>query len=171
MLQAARLESSSEIADTGLAGTYDRSVKRKASFIAEPPQSKRWKKDETRLLHSEQVQVTVPYNKVSTSTPITSAITVAPPTVYLNPLPRPRSSVRPAYTLFFWGTGDEGQFGIGDDLLHEIGEPKVHPWVEQHVHLGTFGGDGAGLEAVVAGGMHTLFLDETGTVRMNQGIK
>ncbi|KAG9317384.1 regulator of chromosome condensation 1/beta-lactamase-inhibitor protein II [Chiua virens] len=37
-------------------------------------------------------------------------------------------------------------------------------WVDTKIKEGVFGSEGAGLEAVAAGGLHTLFIDEKGTV-------
>ncbi|KAH7890593.1 hypothetical protein F5I97DRAFT_1826689 [Phlebopus sp. FC_14] len=44
------------------------------------------------------------------------------------------------------------------------GSPRRNPWVETKIGEGVFGSGGAGLEAIAAGGMHTLFIDEKGTV-------
>ena len=54
---------------------------------------------------------------------------------------------------------------MGPDLLDEFDKPKKHTWIEKKIDEGVFGAEaGAGLEAVAAGGLHTLFLDEKGTV-------
>lgn len=54
---------------------------------------------------------------------------------------------------------------MGPDFLGEFGKPKPSPWVKEKIEDGTFGEDGAGLEAIAAGGLHTLFIDEKGIVR------
>ncbi|RDB19904.1 Protein pim1 [Hypsizygus marmoreus] len=83
---------------------------------------------------------------------------------YFNPLPVPPEHKRPGLSLFVWGAGNFGQFGMGPDVLGELDKPKKNPWVEQEMQKGTFGEEGAGLESVEAGGLHTLFIDEKGTV-------
>ena len=87
-------------------------------------------------------------------------------TAAMNELPTaPVPPPRPANQIFFWGAGNFGQFGMGPDLLDEFDKPKKHTWVEKKMEEGVFGAEtGAGLEAVAAGGLHTLFLDEKGTV-------
>ena len=84
----------------------------------------------------------------------------------INELPKaPTPPPRPANQIFFWGAGNFGQFGMGPDLLDEFDKPKKHTWIEKKIDEGVFGAEaGAGLEAVAAGGLHTLFLDEKGTV-------
>lgn len=54
---------------------------------------------------------------------------------------------------------------MGPDVLDELEKPKKNTWVEQQIAAGAFGGEGAGLEAIAGGGMHSLFIDEKGTVR------
>ncbi|KAG6335109.1 hypothetical protein ID866_3978 [Astraeus odoratus] len=83
---------------------------------------------------------------------------------YFNPLPTAPSPRRPPNQLFVWGAGNFGQFGMGPDHLGEFSAPKRNTWVDQQISAGTFGPDGAGLEAVAAGGVHSLFIDENGTV-------
>ena len=83
---------------------------------------------------------------------------------YFNPLPTPPEHLRPAPLLFVWGTGNFGQFGMGADFLGEYDKPTRNKWVEKNIEEGVFGGSGASLEAVAAGGLHSLFLDEKGTV-------
>lgn len=83
---------------------------------------------------------------------------------YFNPLPTPPSHPRPPNQLFVWGTGNFGQFGMGPDFLDEFSFPKRNPWVDEKIKEGVFGSKGAGLEAIAAGGLHTLFIDEKGTV-------
>lgn len=83
---------------------------------------------------------------------------------YFNPLPVPPDHVRPAPQLFVWGTGNFGQFGMGEDSLGEFEKPTRNKLVEEKMHDGEFGEEGAGLEAIAAGGLFTLFVDEKGTV-------
>jgi regulator of chromosome condensation len=83
---------------------------------------------------------------------------------YFNPLPTPPPKARPGLQLFAWGAGNFGQFGMGPDVLGELDKPKKSAWVEQQMQEGIFGEVGAGLESVVGGGLHSLFIDEKGTV-------
>ena len=53
------------------------------------------------------------------------------------------------------------------DYNLEISKPRKNAFVANHIEEGTFGGDDAGLESIAAGGLHTLFVDEKGTVRPN----
>lgn len=54
---------------------------------------------------------------------------------------------------------------MGPEHLDEFDKPRKHTWIEKKMEDGIFGDDaGAGLEAVAAGGLHTLFLDEKGIV-------
>ena len=53
---------------------------------------------------------------------------------------------------------------MGPDVLGELDKPRKNVWVEQQMEEGTFGEVGAGLESVAGGGLHTLFIDEKGTV-------
>ena len=83
---------------------------------------------------------------------------------YFNPIPTAPDHTRPASQIFAWGAGNFGQFGMGPDFLGEFGKPKKNAWIEEQIEDGAFGGEGAGLEAVAAGGLHTLLIDEKGTV-------
>ncbi|KAF7355548.1 hypothetical protein MSAN_01471900 [Mycena sanguinolenta] len=83
---------------------------------------------------------------------------------YFNPLPTPPEKKRPGLQVFAWGAGNFGQFGMGPDFLGEFDKPKKHAWVEEQIEKGTFGPDNAGIETVAAGGMHSVFVDEKGTV-------
>ncbi|KAJ7752757.1 regulator of chromosome condensation 1/beta-lactamase-inhibitor protein II [Mycena maculata] len=83
---------------------------------------------------------------------------------YFNPLPAPPEKKRPGLQVFAWGAGNFGQFGMGPDVLGELDKPKKHVWVEEQMEEGTFGEDNAGIETVAAGGMHSLFVDENGTI-------
>jgi regulator of chromosome condensation len=72
---------------------------------------------------------------------------------------------RPALQLFVWGAGNFGQFGAGPDDLGEKNKPKRNPWVDEKIAEGAFGTSaGAGIETIASGGLHTLFIDEKGTV-------
>ncbi|KAJ7828120.1 hypothetical protein B0H14DRAFT_2594787 [Mycena olivaceomarginata] len=53
---------------------------------------------------------------------------------------------------------------MGPELLGELDKPKKHSWVEEQIEAGTFGPDNAGIETVAAGGMHSVFAAEKGTV-------
>lgn len=83
---------------------------------------------------------------------------------YFNALPTAPAHTRPSPQLFVWGAGNFGQFGMGTDFLGEFGKPKKSGWIEEQIEEGIFGGEGAGLEAIAAGGLHTLMIDEKGTV-------
>ncbi|KAJ8515345.1 hypothetical protein ONZ45_g7233 [Pleurotus djamor] len=83
---------------------------------------------------------------------------------YFNPLPVPPPKQRPGLTLWAWGAGNFGQFGMGPDVLGELDKPRKNPWAEAKMQSGEFGEEGAGLETIAAGGLHTLFVDEKGTV-------
>ncbi|KAF8730311.1 hypothetical protein AX14_005655 [Amanita brunnescens Koide BX004] len=83
---------------------------------------------------------------------------------YFNPLPTPPQKSRPPLQLFVWGAGNFGQFGMGPDELGEKDKMSRNTWIEDQISDGTFGEPGAGLETVAAGGLHTLFIDERGTV-------
>ncbi|KAH7930719.1 RCC1 BLIP-II [Leucogyrophana mollusca] len=66
--------------------------------------------------------------------------------------------------MFVWGAGNFGQFGWGADHLGEYSVPKRNILIEAKMKEGVFGGEDAGLEAIAAGGLHTLFIDEKGTI-------
>ncbi|GBE79948.1 Protein pim1 [Sparassis crispa] len=83
---------------------------------------------------------------------------------YFNPLPNPPEHLRPAPLLWAWGAGNFGQFGMGSDFLGDFEKPKKNALVEERIHEGVFGSPEAGLEAIAAGGLHSLFVDEKGTV-------
>lgn len=83
---------------------------------------------------------------------------------YFNALPTAPEKQRPGLVLFAWGAGNFGQFGMGPDVLHEVPKPKRSVWSEEQSEEGKFGEEGAGLESMSAGGLHTLLVDEKGTV-------
>lgn len=82
----------------------------------------------------------------------------------VNALPTPPEHTRPANQIFVWGAGNFGQFGMGPEHLDEFDKPKKNPWFEKKMEEGLFGGEGAGIESVAAGGLHSLFVDEKGTI-------
>ncbi|PFH51391.1 hypothetical protein AMATHDRAFT_47104 [Amanita thiersii Skay4041] len=102
--------------------------------------------------------------------PRLSPIREAPPALipqqkpYFNPLPTPPQKQRPPLQLFVWGAGNFGQFGMGPDRLGEIPRMTKNTWVEEQIEKGTFGEVGAGLESITGGGLHSLVIDERGTV-------
>ncbi|KAL5528177.1 hypothetical protein ACEPAF_7313 [Sanghuangporus sanghuang] len=87
----------------------------------------------------------------------------------MNTLPRPASHLRPAKQLFICGSGAFGQLGMGstEEATTELHRPRLHVWFEIAVqgesHM--LGAErGAGIECAVAGGMHSLVIDELGRV-------
>ncbi|KAI0042291.1 RCC1/BLIP-II [Auriscalpium vulgare] len=81
------------------------------------------------------------------------------------PLPAFPEPLRPAGQIFVWGTGNFGQFGMGPNLLDEFATPRRNTWVEDKIAEGVFGTEsGAGVVAVAAGGMHSMFVDENGKI-------
>ncbi|OBZ67722.1 Protein pim1 [Grifola frondosa] len=57
-----------------------------------------------------------------------------------------------------------GQLGISAEFCADLDKPRRNPYVDKKIEERAFGVDGAGLEAIAAGGLHTLFIDEKGTV-------
>ena len=82
----------------------------------------------------------------------------------VNALPNVPQHFRPPLHLFTWGSGAMS-FALDVDYDDVINVPRKNAFVSKHIEAGTFGSPGAGLEAIAAGGLHTLFLDENGTVR------
>ncbi|BEJ00382.1 hypothetical protein CcaverHIS631_0502390 [Cutaneotrichosporon cavernicola] len=70
-------------------------------------------------------------------------------------------------SVFVWGTGDNGQFGTGPDELDEKPRPQLNKWFEEQRKEGNLGSgpDKGGMEAIAAGGMHSLGIDGRGQVR------
>jgi regulator of chromosome condensation len=66
---------------------------------------------------------------------------------------------------FVFGNGDAGQFGLGPDVVDEIGRPKHHSWIKEAIDEGKFGEKGSGFEVLVAGGMHSIAISPNGKVR------
>ena len=83
----------------------------------------------------------------------------------INSLQQPSSHPRPSRLCFVFGTGDFGQFGLGTETLGEISRPRLHAWFETAAKGDVLGSEGAGVEKICAGGMHTLAVDEAGKVK------
>ncbi|KAG0709849.1 regulator of chromosome condensation 1/beta-lactamase-inhibitor protein II [Suillus ampliporus] len=151
--------------------TPSRSKKRAASPEGSPPPVKRSRSragvfdtDDVKRLPTKKAPATTTAKKVTKQPTINGLTAVHEQKAYFNPLPTPKDHPRPAYQLFCWGAGNFGQFGWGADQLGEFAVPKRNLWFENKMEEGVFGGEGAGLEAIAAGGLHTLFVDEKGTV-------
>ena len=83
----------------------------------------------------------------------------------INAVPEFPAKMDPPAQIFVWGTGNFGQFGMGPSFLDELSKPTRNTWVEEKIGQGAFGpGPGSGIVGVAAGGLHTLFIDENGTV-------
>ena len=147
-----------------------RGVKRPATL--DSPQRKRPKTEESpdEIDGSSKPKdlARKPSAKVSTKAILKSTASFVQTKPYYNPLPVAPEVVRPAPRLFFWGSGEFGQFGVGEEKRlteAEVLEPDRNEWVIQGMSQGRFGqNEGAGLTSVAAGGLHSLFLDENGTV-------
>ena len=91
-----------------------------------------------------------------------AASEIEPP---INVVPEFPAKMDPPAQIFVWGTGNFGQFGMGPNFLDELSKPTRNTWVEEKIAQGGFGpGPGSGIVGVVAGGLHSLFIDENGTV-------
>lgn len=154
-----------------VARTPSRSKKRAASPEVSPLPTKRSRPkagvsdaEDAKKVPSKKAPATAAPKKV-TKQPTANGLTpVHEPKPHFNPLPMANDHPRPANQLFVWGAGNFGQFGWGADQLGEFAVPKRNTWFEKKLEEGVFGGEGAGLEAIAAGGLHTLFIDEKGTV-------
>jgi len=83
----------------------------------------------------------------------------------INAIPEFPAKMVPPAQIFVWGTGNFGQFGMGTNYLDELSKPTRNTWVEEKIAQGAFGpGPGSGIVGVAAGGLHSLFIDENGTV-------
>ncbi len=83
----------------------------------------------------------------------------------INIVPEFPAKMVPPAQIFVWGTGNFGQFGMGPSFLDELSKPTRNTWVEEKITQGVFGsGPGSGIVGVAAGGLHSLFIDENGTV-------
>ncbi|KAI8982826.1 RCC1/BLIP-II [Trametes punicea] len=85
-----------------------------------------------------------------------------PPLPGIIALPAIPQHYRPPLNLFTWGSGEMSQLVM--DYNGEISKPRKNPFVSEKIEEGAFGDDHAGLESVAAGGLHTLLLDEKGTI-------
>jgi regulator of chromosome condensation len=91
-----------------------------------------------------------------------AASEIGPP---INDLPPFPAKMDPPAMIFVWGTGNFGQFGMGPAYLDELSKPTRNTWVEEKISQGVFGpAPGSGIITVAAGGLHSLFIDENGTV-------
>ena len=83
----------------------------------------------------------------------------------INAVPEFPAKMVPPGQIFVWGTGNFGQFGMGPSYLDELSKPTRNTWVEEKMSQGVFGpGPGSGIVGVAGGGLHSLFIDENGTV-------
>ncbi|KAJ8483049.1 hypothetical protein ONZ51_g4956 [Trametes cubensis] len=80
----------------------------------------------------------------------------------INAFPAIPQHYRPPLNLFTWGSGEMSQLVM--DYNQEISKPRKNVFVAEKIEEDAFGDDGAGLESVAAGGLHTLLLDEKGTI-------
>ncbi|KAH9846083.1 RCC1/BLIP-II [Lenzites betulinus] len=80
----------------------------------------------------------------------------------VNALPHVPQHYRPPLSLFTWGSGEMSQLVM--DYNEEIAKPRKNAFVAEKIEESAFGDDQAGLESVAAGGLHTLLLDEKGTI-------
>ncbi|CAG7849420.1 Guanine nucleotide exchange factor SRM1 AltName: Full=Pheromone response pathway component SRM1; AltName: Full=Pre-mRNA-processing protein 20; AltName: Full=Regulator of chromosome condensation; AltName: Full=Suppressor of receptor mutations 1; AltName: Full=mRNA transport protein 1 [Serendipita indica DSM 11827] len=143
-----------------------KSLKRPASDVSSDDQeeaaSKRPRRGTTNYeagAHSEKKHA-----KTTKSAAAKSSRPVKEKAAPLNPLRQPAPKARPPRQLFVFGNGDFGQLGLGPDETTELTKPKLHAWCAEAIEEGRFGEPGAGIEAVAAGGMHSLMLDEQGKV-------
>ena len=82
----------------------------------------------------------------------------------LNSVPSIPEHPRPAYQILIFGNGDSSQFGMGPDATGEYARPKMQKFFKTASDEGKLGGEGAGVESLAAGGLHTLVIDEAGKV-------
>lgn len=82
----------------------------------------------------------------------------------LNSLPAVPEHPRPAYQLLIFGNGDSSQFGMGPNATGEYPRPRMQKFFKTASDEGKLGGEGAGIESLAAGGLHTLAVDEAGKV-------
>ncbi|KAH9948928.1 RCC1/BLIP-II [Amylocystis lapponica] len=126
---------------------------------------------------SKQPAKPPPKPKAAPRTKTTAAATATAPTAapaqrkasantaqLINDLPVPPEHLRPGLLLFCWGDGGSGQLGLAPDFTAQLNKTRRNKFVEEKMEEGAFGGPGAGLETIAAGGLHTLLVDENGTV-------
>jgi regulator of chromosome condensation len=112
-----------------------------------------------RTKTSETIPAAPPQLKMSRKA---TASETGPPINVIPPFP---TKMSPPAQIFVWGTGNFGQFGMGPAYLDEVSKPTRNTWVEEKISQGVFGsGPGSGIIGVAAGGLHSLFIDENGTV-------
>ncbi|GAA5980709.1 hypothetical protein JCM11641_000182 [Rhodosporidiobolus odoratus] len=75
-------------------------------------------------------------------------------------LPEPEVAPR---SIFIFGTGDMGQFGLGTDVLDEIKRPRRHAAFKEKIE-GAEQGWAGGAADLACGGMHTLAVDSEGRI-------
>ena len=86
----------------------------------------------------------------------------------MNRIPVANTHPRPSRHVFVFGNGEMGQLGMGVDVLREFSRPTIHTWFEDARESCILGdSDGASVEQICAGGMHSLVIDESGRVRAN----
>ncbi|KAF5363508.1 hypothetical protein D9756_000340 [Leucocoprinus leucothites] len=139
---------------------------RAATATKTQPPAKRGRPKLTAIPETaEAKEPKAPKEKKEPKVPKEKAAPIPQSRPYFNPLPVPPPHPRPGFMLFGCGSPNFGQLGMGPDEI-EIEVPKLrrNKWVEKQMESGTFGDKGAGLESIAAGGLHTLFLDEQGTV-------
>ncbi|KAL5638195.1 hypothetical protein ACGC1H_005035 [Rhizoctonia solani] len=86
------------------------------------------------------------------------------PGATLNSVPAIPEHPRPAYQVLVFGNGDSSQFGMGPDATGEYPRPRMQKFFKTASDEGKLGGEGAGVEMLAAGGLHTLAIDEAGKV-------
>ena len=95
----------------------------------------------------------------------------APGEQRLNPLPLEPPHERPSWQVFGWGAGDSGQLGMGAQVLSvNLVKPRRNHHLEGLANTGAFGDSEAGFENLAAGALHSLFIDEKGTVSYICGL-
>ncbi|QRW25210.1 poly(A)+ RNA export protein [Rhizoctonia solani] len=82
----------------------------------------------------------------------------------LNSVPAIPEHPRPAYQILVFGNGDSSQFGMGPNATGEYPRPRMQKFFKTASDEGKLGGEGAGVESLAAGGLHTLAIDEAGKV-------
>ncbi|KAF8756548.1 chromosome condensation (RCC1) repeat [Rhizoctonia solani] len=70
----------------------------------------------------------------------------------------------PSRLILVFGNGDSSQFGMGPNATGEYPRPRMQKFFKTASDEGKLGGEGAGVESLAAGGLHTLAIDEAGKV-------